>query len=190
MTGQLKHRARHIVATVLAIFVCGGTRIARADQDEPCIERIRSHSPTVHALIREGSARSATFRQLVDTINASDGLVYVNQGPCGHGVRSCLANKVTVAGPYRILHVLVNTRAAEWDLIGSIGHELRHAIEVLAVPGVNDFASMFAFYSRQGWMVGSSFETQAAVDAGTAVRSEVRRTNRNLELKTEKSKGL
>jgi hypothetical protein len=179
MTGRPKRLTLQIGAAMLVIVGGGGARVVWAAEDGATVGRVRSHSATVTTLIREGAARSATFRGLVDVINASDGVVYVNQGPCGHGVRSCLANRVTVAGPYRFLYVLINTRAAEWDLIGSIGHELRHAVEVLAVPGVNDFASMFAFYSRQGWRVGSSFETQAAVDAGMAVRSELRRTVRD-----------
>jgi hypothetical protein len=38
---------------------------------------------------------------------------------------------VTAAGPNRILRIQVDTRKAGWDLMGSIGHGLRHAVEVL-----------------------------------------------------------
>jgi hypothetical protein len=33
------------------------------------------------------------------------------------------------------MFVLVDTRKADWDLMGSVGHELRHTIEVIAEPG-------------------------------------------------------
>ena len=125
-------------------------------------------------LIQEATERSATFRALVETINASDGIVYVNQGDCGHGVRACLAT-VVAAGPNRILRIQVDTRKADWDLMGSIGHELRHAVEVLGDPTVTSNATMYFFYSRTGRRDASnSFETKAAVEAGRAVRSEVR----------------
>jgi hypothetical protein len=41
---------------------------------------------------------------------------------------------VTKAGANRMLRVKVDTRKADWDLMGSIGHELRHTIEVLNNP--------------------------------------------------------
>lgn len=127
-------------------------------------------------LIHEATVRSATFRSLIATIHASDGIVYVNEGKCGHGVRSCLAD-VTAAGPNRLVRIQVNTRKADWDLMGSIGHELRHAVEVLGDPTVTSNAAMYLFYRRAGRCgTASSFETLAAVEAGDAVRSEVRRT--------------
>ena len=118
---------------------------------------------------------SATFRGLVEAINASDGIVYVEEGACGHGVRACLA-AVAAAGPNRLLRIKVDVRKADWDLMGSIGHELQHAVEVLAEPSVTSSHEMYFFYSRVGrrGMTGA-FETQAAVDVGHIVRGEVRR---------------
>jgi hypothetical protein len=137
--------------------------------------RIRTNTPMLATLIQEATERSVTFRRLVETINASDGIVYVNEGKCGHGVRACLAD-VTVAGPNRILRIQLDTRKAEWDLMASIGHELRHAVEVLGNPRVTNNAAMYHFYSSRGWRgTKSSFETEAAVEAGNAVRSEVRK---------------
>jgi hypothetical protein len=136
--------------------------------------RIRTHTPVVATLIQEATERSATFRRLVETINASDGIVYVNEGDCGHGVRACLA-QVIAAGPNRIIRVQVDTRKADWDLMGSIGHELRHAVEVLGDPTVTSHAAMYFYYQRIGRRVSDSwFETEAAVEAGRAVRREVR----------------
>jgi hypothetical protein len=129
----------------------------------------------VARLIQEATQRSATFRTLVDTIHASDGIVYVNEGDCGHGVRACLVD-VTAAGSNRILRIQLDTRKADWDLMGSIGHELRHAVEVLGDPTVTSKGAMYFFYNRIGRRgTKSSFETEAAVAAGNAVRSEVRR---------------
>ena len=56
---------------------------------------------------RQGDERSATFRALIDAINASDGIVYVEAGECGHDVTACLVG-VTSAGAYRMLWIKVD----------------------------------------------------------------------------------
>jgi len=61
------------------------------------------------------------------------------------------------AGGNRYLRVLVDRQRADSDvdLMGSIGHELQHAIEA------------FSDNNR--------FETTAAINVGTAIRDELRR---------------
>ena len=61
--------------------------------------RVRSASPRVAAVIIEAAAQSKTFRGLVDWINTTDGVVYVAEGQCGHGVRACLLMTMTISGP-------------------------------------------------------------------------------------------
>ena len=141
---------------------------------------MRSDSTAIIALIEQASERSATFRHLLDTINASDSMVYVQEGDCLHGVHACFTT-VSMAGSRRVMWVKVSTRKADWDLMGSIGHELRHTIEVLGDPTVTSNSAMSSFYlslSAQSEPLagnhGSQFETQAAIDAGNAVRREAR----------------
>jgi hypothetical protein len=168
-----------VVGMAIAMGTAGVPRAEAANgglgtAGAPVFIRVRTNSPVVARLIQEATERSATFRSLIDTIHASDGIVYVNEGECGHGVRACLAD-VTAAGPNRILRIQVDTRKANWDLMGSIGHELRHAVEVLGDPTVTSNAAMYFFYTRTGRRgTASSFETEAAVEAGHAVRREVR----------------
>ena len=140
---------------------------------------VRSSNPELVALIQQAGQRSATFRALIDTINASDSIVFVEAGYCGHGVFSCFVS-VAATGGYRYMRVVVDTRKADWDLMGSVGHELRHTIEVIAAPGVRDNASKFFFYEQFGTKANGSGarETRAAVDAGNTVRAEVRQFNR------------
>ena len=128
----------------------------------------------IATLIQDATVRSATFRHIADAVAATDGVVYVEEGRCGHGVRACLVLGVAISGPNRLLRVLVNTHKADWDLQGSIGHELRHAIEVLSDPAVTSYEAMFGFYTREGLHRVDGFETEAAVEAGDAVRTELR----------------
>ena len=60
--------------------------------------------------------------------------------------------------------------------MGSIGHELQHAIEVLGNSKVIDTKALYFFYERIGIRRGNTFETAAAIQAGNHVRAELRRS--------------
>ena len=141
----------------------------------PRIMRLRSVGGTLAAVMTEATVRSATFRQLAHAISQTDGIVYVEDGDCGHGVRACLAT-VTTAGANRIVRVRVDANTTEWNLMGSIGHELQHAVEVLSSRSVSNTKALYLFYQRNAVRTGSVFETDAAVRAGNDVRAEVRRS--------------
>jgi hypothetical protein len=72
--------------------------------------------------------------------------------------------------------VTINLQKAGWDVIGSIGHELRHTIEVLADRTVTTNERARMFYADLGAPGGTfePFETIAAVKAGEAVRAEMK----------------
>jgi hypothetical protein len=63
----------------------------------------------------------------------------------------------------------------ECDLIASMGHELRHATEILNDSDARSGEEMFLFYLRNARRaVGPIvFETQATIDAGVAERYEI-----------------
>ena len=166
---------RHLMVGALVTTLAGGGRAAvAAGIDPPAMSRVRSHHPGIASLIERAAERSKTFRGLVATINTSNGIVYVEEGQCGrHGVKSCVET-VTQAAANRILVVKVDIRHADGELMGLIGHELRHAIEILGEPTVVDAVSMYFLYQRIGRLgTYTAFETQAAVQAGHAVRAEV-----------------
>jgi hypothetical protein len=164
----------------VALAVAGTARVEAVNGLTPgtqAVPRVRTTDPGIDALMKEASRRSATFRRIVDTIEASDGIVYVEPGTCGMFDGACLAT-VTTAGPNRILQVRVDPGKVDWDLMGSIGHELWHATEVLGNSSVTNTVAMQFFYAREGRRIRQGFETDAAVRAGNAVRREVRRALR------------
>jgi hypothetical protein len=61
------------------------------------VQRVRSESPAIAAAIQAAAACSETLRRLIEAIEATDGLVYVEEGKCGHSVRACLALSINVA---------------------------------------------------------------------------------------------
>jgi hypothetical protein len=168
------------VLTLVPAVVYGGTHpmearaaISRGDVDSSPGPRVRSSHAYLRAMIDEAVRRSNTFRAIITAIEATNGIVYVEHGACMHGVRSCLTLDVTAAAGYRILRIFVDARQPDWDVMASIGHELRHALEVLENPALVDTASVYLFYAQEREAKDRPFETRAAIDAGFAVRNEV-----------------
>jgi hypothetical protein len=143
----------------------------------PRLPRVRANGiPSLAALLADGAAASAKFRRLVATIDASDGIVYIEPGTCRHGVRACLMLTVQVAGPHRILRIAVDTHRDRRELVAAIGHELQHAVEVLSDRHVIDYHTMYSFFEHIGPTGSERFETPAAVRVGMEVMAELRTT--------------
>ena len=139
--------------------------------------RIRSSDRTIVALINQGIKRSPTLQKLAATIEASNGIVYVEPGKCAQGVPACLTMWMVLNGSNRIMRVIIDRKRLDSDLelLGAIGHELQHVIEVLTEqPAITDGTKMFFFYRRHAPTAGDRFETAAATAAGSAVRIELR----------------
>jgi hypothetical protein len=141
---------------VAALFTVGGVVHAKdgqADRDvsaDSTSPHVRTDHPVLATLIREGIDRSPTFRRLVDAIQTTDGVIYIEQGRCGHGVRVCLALSITVAGPHRVLRMVVEDLHPEAEAIQAIAHELYHASEILGQPTITTSEAIYLFYKQYG----------------------------------------
>jgi hypothetical protein len=174
--GQFRHLAASVLATC-TLTVVGSIKTAAA---EPHAARVRSTSAAVLDLLREGGNRSTTFSGLVDTIERSDGIVYVEFGYCAFGhLNGCLLSFVGHIGPDRFLRILVtpdkNQRSHD-QLLALIAHELQHALEVLEHEEVVDTQTMDAMYRKLGFpLTGgrTGYETTAARQAGDSVIAEL-----------------
>jgi hypothetical protein len=158
---------------IVAVLGCTTPPSACA-ADRLSIPRVRDTGyAEIAALLREAAERSPTFRHLVALIDATDGIVYIEEGTCGHSVRACLPLTMKVAGPHRLLRIVVDLRRARDELIAAIGHELRHALEVLSCPAVRTSAAMYFFYDQHNPTGNDSFETRTAVETGTDIAAEL-----------------
>ena len=174
-------RSRRVVGS-LASGVCyaailGGVFVEQATAQEPvpALTRIRSSNRTTAELIARTSGRSLTFKALVERFQNTDGIVHIEFGECGFGVRGCLLAWLNAAGGYRYLRITVDRRlaTAEDEFMALVGHELQHAIEAVSEPGVTSGPLLYHFFDRIGRTGNTRFETPAALDAGDAVRSEL-----------------
>jgi hypothetical protein len=139
------------------------------------LPRVRSSDSALAGLIAQATRGSETFRRLITSIQASNGIVYVEPGRCGHGVRACLKIWMQVSGPNRFLRIVIDRSPSDRDLqvMGSLGHELQHAVEVLSEPAVTKGATMYNFLRRTASNHSNRFETTAAVNAGNDVIDEL-----------------
>jgi hypothetical protein len=149
-----------------------------AYMNEP-LTHVRVLDPTVRAALFDGLRRSQTLVEIVARVEAMDGIVYLLGGsfrPTNrNGLRGAMSHEITVATSTRILKVIIEPRAND-STIGTIGHELWHALEVLQVPDAIDTASVERLYTRIGFKASAGvYETDGAADAGYRVMRDLKR---------------
>jgi hypothetical protein len=145
-------------------------------QTRDATRRVRAFDPELRALLDEGIDRSATFRVLITRIDASDGIVYVENGGCPVSSASgCLMLSVHEAGHTRYLSIHVPPRRHRHDdHIALIGHELQHANEILTATWVRNSADAHALFLRIGSAESvRSFETAEAQRIGAVIAQEL-----------------
>ena len=169
------------VALVLTVFHATGM-VAQCEPIADSESRLRIESRWIADLVRDGTSRSTTLRELVATIERTDGLVYLSEGSCMPRVLACLLMQLDQAGPNRMLRIRITPGRSDDDAIVAVGHELQHATEVLSDSRVKTTSDMFILYQRIGLRTAASvmqfrthfrFETMAAIQTGDAIRHEL-----------------
>jgi hypothetical protein len=151
--------------------------------------RVRTSNSRLAGALRHGVSRSPTLGRLVETLTASDLLVYLADGTCDSGTESCLmlGSSGTAGRIVRINFQLSNARrnmyVERYDhLVAQIAHELQHALEIAADSSIVNAGSLRAAYGRIGLERatprGVTYETVAALQIGRDVLSELRRHGR------------
>lgn len=139
--------------------------------------RIRPQDPRLADHLRAGVARSATFRAIVNRLEAGNLIVYV---ALSSTMRSTLAGKLTWmtrGGAFRYVKATINTEQSADQIIATLAHELQHALEVSHDASVIDQRSMLRLYQRIGRPsvlgIDAAWETAAAQETGVQVRREL-----------------
>ena len=159
-----------LVGIPLLAFVTPST--VRAD-DWP---RLRPASAAARRMIEDAAATSETVRRLMNAIDRSDVIVYV-QLTGSPGVPTAATTYVTTTTEGRYLRVLVNVGNPRWSLVSLLGHELQHVAEIAAEPDVQGYDGIRKLFTRIGTANATDdrFETTAAREVEVAVRNEVAR---------------
>jgi hypothetical protein len=152
-----------------------GTSLLACDVVLP--DHVRVLDCRLTAAVASAASRSATLSDLLQRVQRSDGLVYITAPPPTGPATQLLggfSHNVSVAGPNRVLRIFVSGKADDPGMV-IVGHELRHALEVLELSSARTEAEVEALYDHLGWRTSAhTVETQEAIDAGTAIGRELR----------------
>lgn len=130
-------------------------------------------------LVAAGMSRSPTFRSLVERLEQSDVVAYIQMDVQGFdGVAGRLTFLSAVGGTRYVVIRLTPLRSAVQQL-AMIGHELQHAVEVADNPAIVDAESMYREYLRIGYLngiteSGVAVDTAAALEVGGRISDELR----------------
>ena len=144
-------------------------------------DHIRILDCRLASAVADAAGRSTVLQNILDRVQRSDGLVYITAPPAVGAATHMLgglSHDVTAAGPHRILRIFIAGKPDDAAMV-IVGHELRHALEVLELSTACSEAEVDALFDRIGWHTsGHAVETQAALDAGHAVERELRASKR------------
>lgn len=165
---------RWLLTLSLCAVVLTSSTLAAAGRDGGA--RLRPQDNRLAEVLREGAARSATFKALVDRIESSNVIVYAALNPIMKPHLSGMLTWMTRAGNFRYVRASINTDLTFDQTIATLAHELRHAVEVIEDESVIDETSLVTLYRRIGHQSStteSHWETVAAQQAGFQVRREI-----------------
>lgn len=157
------------VGAVLCI-VCLLASRASAEGDFPHVRGTGEHA---RWLIRMATTYSVTVNALADRLVKTDVVVYVRIAPIASGTATTAL--LNTSGPIRYLLVSIDTNHAPEEMVGMLGHELQHAVEIAEARSVRDEAGLVALYRRIGLHKGATnrFETHLAQEIGRQARKDI-----------------
>ena len=173
MTGRL--RKGRAIAGNLVLALSALADSAAAAQTGASLEpsaRVRPVDTRAAALVAAGIARSPTFRSLVEALEHSDLIVYVEIRP----LRIPGQMQLVASTPEcRYLRVSVRTPGLDNHLVAWLAHELMHAVEVSRAPDVLDELGLRRLYDQIGrtGRYGNEAESAAAQQTWTTVLREM-----------------
>jgi hypothetical protein len=168
----------HRVTLVFLLAV--GVPHASLAQNAP---RIRILDPILRELFEQGITQSPTFRALVEKVETSSILVFVDSDirmPDRIGAR---LNFVTSVNGLRYVRVAVDCKLSPRRQVALLAHEFEHAFEIGSRPDIVDVEAMESFYEDFGFQTFEngrhrSFETDAAQATQEAVDEELGQASR------------
>jgi hypothetical protein len=175
MTTQApRHVTRFFIAGFLIVL---GTSALHGDP-APQRSRIRALDERVGELLWIGYRQSPTFRRVVQALERSDVITYVEMGPRTGFETAGITRFAGRSGGHRYLRIVVNEpHGTQGSVVAVLGHELYHALEVAEARWVIDQASYRSLYERIGFptcgpRVARCYDTRQATETGVKILGE------------------
>ncbi len=163
---------RAVLALLLASFAAAPSA---SGQQERAALHVRSTERQMLDVLHEGCDRSPTFKGLVDDLEGSDVIVYVEPSALLPQAVDAYMRFAGATSSIRYLRVVVSAKARGDRLIALVGHELQHAREVASATAVRDQVTLAAMYRLIGDANAQGWDTEAACAVGARVRDELQR---------------
>ncbi len=177
---MLRTPALLIAATTIttAISGCSGALLG-ALHLSTSVSYIRPLQPRVTAVLEHGVRDSATFRNLVGALESSDIIVYIELAPYQSTQAKGYLRFISATAKHRFLLISLNFRPnhlpSQNGLIGLLGHELQHVLEVAQSPEVRTEDAFRELYERIGFFSWpNTYDTNAALEIQARVWAELR----------------
>ena len=143
---------RAAIAAIIGAFLAGGVQQVSGESIANPHAHVRAMQKEGVALLAEGMAHSPSFRRLVDRIEQSHVIVYIDVRPdMRPGVGGSL-RFLAESATDRFLRIQLNRSVARLWQVALLGHELQHAVEVAEAPGIHSAEDLRMLY----WHIGVS----------------------------------
>jgi hypothetical protein len=167
-------RSTGTLALLVTLLLSG--RI-QAEENRVPDPHVRATCAQMLRAVTSGAEASSTLRGLVDRLQASDVVVYLMARRSRSSAIAAHVAFISAAGGRRYLLVAIDPKYSGAQLIGLIGHELRHAVEIAEEPSVVDERSLAALYRRIGFADDAGgieqYETGNAIETGGRIMRDV-----------------
>lgn len=141
--------------------------------------RVRGVGTEARQLLQEAVRTSPTVARLVEELQATDVIVNVELALLPKPLNGMV--QIAAATPRaRYLRLTLRVPNGRPKTLATLGHELRHALEIAGMPEITDDATLARAYRRlgaSGYRDGA-FETEAALESGRAVARELAAVHR------------
>lgn len=141
--------------------------------EQPIAQNVRSTDSRVLELLDRGYRHSTTFRQIVDRLEGSDVIIYVEFSMRPRPPVNSYLAFAAATEKCRYLRILIRPNASTGTLIALLGHELQHAVEVATSPSVRDEQGLAALYGSIGNDNEEGWDSREADGIASVVEKEL-----------------
>lgn len=176
---------RLAISIVASLLVVAQLDVRGAGTDPSSTRvRVRPMQSDGARALAVGIAHSATFRELVDRIERSHVIVYIDLRPDMPTNRGGALRFLARSATDCFVKISLNRVFTGGTLVALLGHELQHALEVADAGDIASAEDLRALYRRVGERTGpDQFDTAAARRVGYTVRQELHsQTSANVRL--------
>jgi hypothetical protein len=177
-------RALPLVSVVVSLVVSSiAAAPAAAGPLSSAVQNVRPRDTTAQLLLRFGNERSARFREIVDALEASNVIVYIDVRQVSEHPVSGGLTFLGEAHGVRWVRATVDSGTASFirtcqdivRLTSILGHELQHALEASQAPSLLDEREFATWFRTIGVDEGPHvLDTLAARRTGSQVADEIR----------------